>query len=411
MNPSQAGHLFRTALRLAAVFLALFALGGAQAAPPPQPARFLLVFELSPVVKKHLPGIRQELVKLLAGNIQNQIQSDDDLAVWTVDDSLHTDTFPLASWAPEDAEMYTERLGEFLNHQKSSHHAALASLQPLLNRVAKNSDQLTVIIFCDTQSRLLGTPYDAGVNELITNAAAKLGSPAPIMLVLRAYHGEYLGCSFNRAATLNFPSFPPPPKPEPPVVAKPAPVAPPPVTGPVVVPVPALIIVGTNAATNLAAAKPAAPPAEPAPAPPASVNVPAPAAAVVPPPPAPAPAPAPAVAAAPAVVPAPAPAPIAAAPASNPAPAPEPELTASPAPAPQPAPALSPASNPPAPAPAPSASQRAPGSGNVWLLASGAAALVLAAVIILSLIVRSRRPHGSLITSSMQDDPHLPPRK
>ncbi len=37
--------------------------------------------------------------------------------------------------------------------------------------------------------------------------------------------------------------------------------------------------------------------------------------------------------------------------------------------------------------------------------------LVAAAAIVIWLVTRTRRPHGSLITSSMQNDPRLPPRK
>ena len=184
------------------------------AADSTQPARFLLVFETSHALKKNLPAIEQEIAKLFAANFQYEIQSGDDLAVWTVDESLHTGGFPLASWTPTDAGMEAKQLDDFLDHQKFARHASLEALQPVLNRVVKNSERLTVIIFCDSQSRLTGTPYDSGVNGIITNAAAKYkGGVAPFILVLRSYQGEYLGCSVNRTSTLSFPKFPPPPAP------------------------------------------------------------------------------------------------------------------------------------------------------------------------------------------------------
>jgi hypothetical protein len=323
---------------------------------------------------------------------------------------LHTGTFPLENWSPEVAEDYTGQLADFLKGQQFTRHADLAAVQPLLNRVAKNSDRLTVLIFCDSRSRLAGTPYDSGVNEIITNTAARLkGGPTSLILVLRAYHGEYLGCSVNRSAPLNFPKFPPPPKPAPaPVVkATPAPVpAPPPVSAPV----PSLIIVGTNASTNASAAiNPAVTPASLAPAAPRVTPPATPVAATSPasiivtgPPLAPA-------ASKPPVAPPPVP----------PVPTLVPALPTTSAPetavvSPSVPPAVAPASEPNgAPSnPVTAAAETVPTNNNyVWAWLLGGGALAVAAVLVLVIVTRTRRPHGSLISSSMQNDPRLPPRR
>ena len=247
MNILTAGHLARKAWRWSVLLAGLFLATGARAAAP-EPGRFLLVFETSPVLKKNLPAVKQTLDLLFSSNLQHELQDNDDVAVWTVDQDLHTGTFPLASWSPEDAQMYSERLKDLLGRQKFSRHAGLAAVQPLLNRVVKTSEKLTVIVFCDGQSNLLGTPYDSGVNTIIKKARAESkGAPGLFILVLRSYQGQYLGCSVNRMpGPLDIPKFPAPPKPEP-VVVKPAPPAP-----PAPAPVPALIIVGTKVGTNLA---------------------------------------------------------------------------------------------------------------------------------------------------------------
>jgi len=383
-----------------ASLLLLLTVASGQAADEPQPGRFLLIFDNSPMLKKNLPQIRQTLDKLFANNLQHEIQDNDDLGVWTVDQSLHTGEFPLASWSPADSAMYAERLGDFLDQQKSTRHASLANVQPLLNRVAKNSERLTVLIFCD--SRLLGTPYDSGVNEIITNTAARAkGAPAPLILVLRAYHGVYLGCSVNRSETLNFPKFPPPPKPEPPPVVKPAAVpAPPPVVRPVAISVPSLIIVGTNAVTNVSAVSKAS--AALAPLPGALVTNATPTNAVptnttIPLPPA-------------------APPNGVGLPPVNLMPtAATQQKTSPPAPmavAVPPPPAVVNLTSPPAVWPASLAESgtenRPTGTSHRWFWAIGGGAL--AAVGLTGwLVIRARRPRSSLITSSMQNDTRLPP--
>jgi hypothetical protein len=403
MNISKRQHFFRNVRRWLLLLTGILAVNGLRAEEF-QPNRFLLVFETSPTVKKSLPDIQQTLIQLFSGNLQNEMRDNDDLAVWTVGEELHTGTFPLASWSPEDAVVYSDQLKEFLGHQRYTRRASLAALQPLLNRVAKNSERLTVLIFCDSQSHLLGTPYDAGVNGIITNTAAKTKSSL-FVLVLRSYRGAYLGCSVNRSLPLNFPKFPAPPaapKPEPPPVAvKPAPMVPP----PVVAPVPALIIVGTNASTNLEAlVKPESVPAPPPPI----VN-----------PPAPHPLP-------PAVV-APAPAPvITAAPPANPPPVistSPPVVTKPPPPLPVPQKTSAPepvvtapiiVTNPPPATESNTAAvtdNASPDAANRWPVIIAGGSLAVAAGLVGWLVVRSRRPRGSLITTSMQDDPNLPRRK
>src|SRR5579859_3068257 len=114
--------MVRQRLRFARRFVALagvllFAAGAGWAGDVPQPDRYLFVFESSPVVKKHLPDIQRTLVKLFASNMQQEIHDDDDVAVWTVDESLHRGAFPVMSWSPGEAAMYTARLDDFLGKQ------------------------------------------------------------------------------------------------------------------------------------------------------------------------------------------------------------------------------------------------------------------------------------------------------
>jgi hypothetical protein len=427
MNASQARKFVRRTCWLGALLGVLGAAGGVRGAGAQQPGRFLLIFETSPTLKKNLPFVRQNLDRLFASNLEHEIQPGDDLAVWTVDQSLHTGTFPLANWSADETGMYAERLNDFLDQQKYTRHATLTLVQPMLNRVVKNSERLTVIIVCDGQSPLTGTPYDSGVNDIITNSAAKIKNRGvPYMLVLRAYQGQYLGCSVNRTSLLNFPKFPPPPTPEPPpVVSKAAPVvnqeaaaAAPPVSGPIVAPVSALIIVGTNAGTNLPTAT--MKPAVPAPAPAPAINLPATNTVV-------------SAALVPAAVAVTGPAPVtppkvASGALSNPPPRVPPPL-ASPLPVPgvvaqktsAPPSAVVATStlagpvNPPVvpeSRPAGALAENAPNDrGYVWSLTIGGGALVAAAALVMWLVARSRRPRGSLITRSLQEDPLLPPRK
>lgn len=370
----------------------------------PQPHRFLLVFETSPTVKKELPVLRGKLARLFVSNLQHEMKSGDDVAVWTVDKELHKGVFPLESWMPDDAAQYTQQLGDFLEQQNFTRHATLAAVQPVLNQVIKSSERLTVLVFCDSKSHVSGTPFDHEANATIDNYAAKSRDTIPLVLVLRSYRGQFIGFSVNDADTLDFPSFPPPPPPPKPVapavVEKPA-TPPPEPTGPIVTPVPAIVIIGTHAGTNVSTVTKEAAEAAPAPAP-------APAIAALPPPPATnaeAPA-APATEAAPKVATEPLP------------PVPELPNTAPPASETAASSTNNAASATPAPPVAPPTKainvedQNAHSDRGLLLpLALGGMALVAATAIVVTwLLTRGNRPRASLITSSMDNDAR-PPQK
>ena len=385
------GMLRHIPLLLAMMFLAL----GVQLAEGQQTRRFLFIFETSPTIKKNLPVVKNALAKMFENNLQGELHLDDEIAVWTVDEDVHYDPKLLGGWSPESAATYAKQLDEHLDDQHYTRHASLNAIQPALSRVVKNSERLTVLIFCDTQSHMAGTPDDNGINQAITNTAAKVKAPIPLVIVLRSYRGEYVGSSVNHSADLDIPPFPLPPKSTPPptptvsrLVTPPAP-APAQVSGPVVTPVPALIIVGTKAGTNISLLTNTPPPSPP------------------PPPPAPAP-----------VIKNP--------PTSEPAtntttsmaPPPPPASTEVPQPAPLAPPTVvvtKPAVVPPPATAQSNTTSAATGNGHsnggyLFPLAIGIGALASALVIVARLMLRARRPQSSLISSSMLDDRHQPPK-
>jgi hypothetical protein len=118
----------------------------------------------------------------------------------------------------------------------------------MLNRVIGNSERLTVIIFCDGQNAITGTPYDDGINQTFRSSLEERKKlRQPFVLLLRTQRGKFIGSTVNfPPGTLNIPPFPPLPEP-----VKAVPTNAPPIYVAVKPPaVPALIIVGTKVSTN-----------------------------------------------------------------------------------------------------------------------------------------------------------------
>lgn len=206
--------------------------------------RFLLIFDTSADMKKRLPAVEIALDTLLAGSMDGQMHPGDSIGVWTFGQDLHAGGFPLQIWDPENGAVIASNIMAFVGKQHYAKVGNFDVLQESLNQVVKDSDRLTVVIFCDGESEIGMTPYDSGINQVFQQRQAeRKKTRQPIAIVLRSQLGEYTGCTVSfPPSSVNLPDFAPwPQPPAPPVVQSPPPV----VRGP------ALIIVGTNVETKL----------------------------------------------------------------------------------------------------------------------------------------------------------------
>src|SRR5487761_2032399 len=289
MNMSR-NHFFRSVWLVAVLFAVFFPVPALRAQPAEREGhgRFLFVFDTSANLKQRGPAVEKSLNTLLATSMNGQMHTGDTIGVWTFNQDLHPGDFPLQAWNSADAVMTASNLTQFVRRQKYANKARFEVLQPLLNRVVEGSERLTVLIFSDGATKITGTTFDAGINQLFEqNAAARKKAREPFVVVLRSQQGKYVGCTVSYPPQLvSFPQFPPlPPLPEPPPAPKPVPAPPP---APAVI-VPSMVITGST--SELPLAPPAAKPA-PAIPPPAIESAPvvepsvAPAVPGVPPPPA-----------------------------------------------------------------------------------------------------------------------------
>ncbi len=263
MNSPTSSHRFAWCAQIAAVLCAgLFLASAAQAQPAAGrvDSRFLLVFDTSSAMKARVPATQYAVERLFFSMMNGQLQSGDTIGVWTFDRNLHKGDFPLQGWLPQNAAMIASNITNFVRLRRYSKSARFDVLMPEVNGLAQNSERLTVLIFCDGDGAIQGTPYDNAINSAFKqNASALKKSGETLIVVLRAQFGQYIGYTVNSSAIgVNFPDFPPLPQPPQPVApVKPNPSPPPP--PPTVITAPPLVIVGTNVVTHLLPAIPARP--------------------------------------------------------------------------------------------------------------------------------------------------------
>ncbi len=246
-------QIFCRTLRLTALLSGLFLAPALPAQPAAQKVenRCLLVFDTSAEMKRRLPAVQKALDALLAGSLNGDLHSNDTLGVWTFDQELRIGQFPLQRWEPDHAMVIASNITAFVRGQHYSKKTRMDALVPLLNQVARSSERLTVVIFCDGYGEIKGTPYDTGINQIFQQRQfERQQARLPIAIALRAQLGQYVDCLVSfPPQPVSLPVFPP--LPEPPAPPKPAPAPAPPR------PIPPLIIIGTPPTNRVPPPKPA----------------------------------------------------------------------------------------------------------------------------------------------------------
>ena len=214
--------------------------------------RYLLIFDTSSAMKKRLPATQGAVNRLFLSMMNGQLQSDDGIGVWTFDSKLRIGQFPLQRWSSENAATIASNINTFIQQEYHSQSTHFDAIMPSLNGLVLDSDRLTVLIFCDGNGQIQGTPFDDVINSIFKeNQRAFEKAKQVFVIVLRTQFGRYVGYKVNSSAIgVNFPEFPPLPQPPQSAVSvKTNPL--PPAPRPLVITTPPLVIVGTNVGTNL----------------------------------------------------------------------------------------------------------------------------------------------------------------
>ena len=238
----------------------------AQTAAAGPNGRFLLVFDTSSAMKTRLASEQYAVERLFFSMMNGQLQAGDTIGIWTFDRKLRAGEVPLQHWQPQYAASIASGVTNYLGHQRYSSSTRFATVMPDINKLILNSERLTVLIFCDGEDEIKGTPFDQAINNIFKEHRRTLRAGGQVFIVvLRSQFGQYTGYTVNSSGVgVSFPSFPPLPEPAtqstaPAKSSQQFPTQPPP---PAVVPVvklPPLVIVGTNVSTNLIPAVPSTP--------------------------------------------------------------------------------------------------------------------------------------------------------
>jgi hypothetical protein len=246
---------FRCARFIFALFAAIIVTSALNAQQPPArnyDNRVLLVFDTSRDMKQRLPKTQMAANQFLFGMIRGDLRDGDTIGTWTFANSATAGKFSLQTWKLSSAATIASNLTTFAAEQHYGGSTHFDPLMSLIPDIVRESDRLTIAIFCDGDGEIKGTPFDAPINGLFKQKrteAKKAGQP--FVIILRTQLGRYVGCRVNVPPEMDFPVFPPFPAPPVPLFSatttsnRPAPI----------LTAPPLIIIGKNVMTNLSPAE------------------------------------------------------------------------------------------------------------------------------------------------------------
>ena len=172
MKPHRKKFLSARAVWLAAV-LALFAFNGiGRAQTNAGGGRWLLVFDASSTMKKRLPGTEAAVRRFFSARAEGQLKDGDSIGVWAFDQQIDG-RFPAFDWTADGSAESVSNLLAYLRGQRYRTDSKIGILAAPLDHVVAVSSNLTILIFCDGQSELVGTPYNLGVNKIFQSSRAE----------------------------------------------------------------------------------------------------------------------------------------------------------------------------------------------------------------------------------------------
>jgi hypothetical protein len=218
----------------------------AQTAPAPVPQssnRYLFIVETSKAMQRRTNAVLTVINNLMATGMKGQLQTGDTIGIWTFNQEVHDGRFPLQEWSPKAARMVASAMLMFLESEKWEKPAKLDPVVSAMKDLVKDSDNLMVVLISSGEENVIGTPFDAVINESFNSwKADQKKQQMPFVTVFRGVNGQLVKAAVTpvpweieipRVTPTNAPST---------IVAKARTNAP--VSAPPPAPVPALIVTG-----------------------------------------------------------------------------------------------------------------------------------------------------------------------
>lgn len=160
--------------------------------------RCLLVVDTSRAMQRRTEATLKVVQDLVMSGLDGQLRPGDTLGLWTFNDALYTGRIPLQKWSPEARKEIASRTITFLRAQPCEKRADFAKVAPALAGVVGASAHVTVILISAGDEMVVGTPFDAPINEFYRRwHDQQRKARLPFVTVLSAQNGQVADYALN----------------------------------------------------------------------------------------------------------------------------------------------------------------------------------------------------------------------
>jgi hypothetical protein len=140
----------------------------------------------------------QSVRDLFASALASQARRGDSLGVWTFNEDVYTGLLPLQQFSPVTLNAVSGRVVGFLKTQKLENNVRFDKLVAAIDRVARASAFITVVMVCLGDDEIHGTPFDQRINDFFRTWHQKQqDAGTPFVIALRAQKGKFVDCSMT----------------------------------------------------------------------------------------------------------------------------------------------------------------------------------------------------------------------
>jgi len=155
--------------------------------------RYLFLFETSSSMSRQKAIAADTAHRLILSGIYGRMRAGDTFGLWTFDERLHTNVFPSQMWDPRRRRDTANRAYRFLLGQRlNKKDLALNQALDAMTQEAKTSGSLTAFLFTDGSEPVKGTRFDEAINAIFTQHAAGMRkAKKPFVTVFVAQDGQF----------------------------------------------------------------------------------------------------------------------------------------------------------------------------------------------------------------------------
>jgi hypothetical protein len=160
----------------------------------------LFIVETSRAMQPRAHGVFDAIKHALDSSLNGQIHQGDLVGIWTFNEVLYQELFPMQIWSQPTQLAFAVRLPTFSDPELYQRRARLDKVVPEMLKVMAENENITIILVTTGDGAMEGPPFSAPINAAWKEWRDELeGIQMPLQTVLRARNGQPTDWSFTPA--------------------------------------------------------------------------------------------------------------------------------------------------------------------------------------------------------------------